>query len=160
MGISYYYNSRGSSMKSKTDQQELSKPYVWWKQVSVFILCAGLIFLIEALTRLDLKAFGGLKFIELTYLVPFVACLSCWCVYMAKDSVYSKKGLRWVNASIVLLGIAVFLLFEEIAAVGSDVFTPFNFFALALTSSMLCSLSAICSNYADKYRGEASSEMS
>lgn len=143
-------------MKSKTDQQKLSTKYLWWKQASVCLLCAGLIFFVEALTRLDLAAFGGLKFIELTYLVPFVACLSCWCAYIAKSKEYLKKGLRWFNASIALLGIALFFLFEQMASVGSDVFASFNFIALALTSLMLCSLSGICTNYAIKYKVEAS----
>lgn len=107
------------------------------------LLCAGIIFLLETLTRIDIVSISD----DLIMGVPIICMFSSLCAYKAEKTKYSTSRLRWVVASLILLTIGLILLFESMARVGSDIFAAFNFTALALTSSLLCSLSAICESY-------------
>lgn len=133
------------------ENKSLPKHHVRWKAASISLLCAGLIFLFEAITRLRTVSMGGIGFMNLTTWPPIICMFSVLCAKMGQKEHYSSNGLRWTIASLILLTIGLALLFEFMARVGSDIFAGFNFFALALTSSLLCSVSVICDKYSQKF---------
>jgi len=130
--------------------EPLPTRYVRWQLISVSLLCAGIIFLFEALTRIDIISLGGMNFTHLTTWTPIICLFSVLCANRAQKNQSTTTGLRWNIASLILLTIGLILLFETMAKVGSDIFAGFNFIALALISSFLCSMSVILENYSQK----------
>lgn len=133
------------------EDKSLPKRYVRWQMISVSLLCAGIIFLFEALTRIDTVSLGGINFTHLTTWTPIIFMFSVLCANRAQKNQYTTTGLRWNITSVILLTIGLLLLFETMAKVDSDIFAGFNFIALALISSFLCSISVILENYSQKF---------
>jgi len=138
--------------------RSLPKQYVHWKSAAIACLCAGFVFLLEALTRLEIVLLGGAGFINLTIFTPIVCMLSVLCANRAQKNQYSISGLRWTTASHILLSIGLTLLFKSITMVGSDIFGGFNFLALVVMSCLLCIISFICWGYAKNFEVDINNE--